>query len=54
MLEAGKDSTWASFDHPDHGFPYVYAGPDGSFKPDPVQRQAFDLFMAYFDSRLKR
>jgi dienelactone hydrolase len=54
MLEAGKDSTWASFDHPDHGFPYVYGEADGSFKPDPVQRQAFDLFMAYFDSRLKK
>ena len=53
MVEAGKDSTWASFDHPDHGFPYIYGAPDGSFKPDPVQRQAFDLFMDYFDSRLK-
>ena len=21
MLEAGKDSTWVSFDHPDHGYP---------------------------------
>lgn len=54
MLEAGKDSTWASFEHPDHGFPYIYCQPDGSFKPDPVQRKAFDLFMDYFDSRLRR
>ena len=53
MLEAGKDSTWASFDHPDHGFPYIYAQPDGAFKPDPVQREAFELFMNYFDARLK-
>ncbi|MGQ0523146.1 MAG: alpha/beta hydrolase family protein, partial [Betaproteobacteria bacterium] len=53
MLEAGKDSAWASFDHPDHGFPYIYVQPDGSFKPDAVQREAFDLIMNYFDARLK-
>lgn len=53
MLEAGKDSTWASFDHPDHGFPYMYVQPDGSFKPDPVQREAFELLMKYFDERMK-
>jgi dienelactone hydrolase len=53
LLEAGKNSRWASFDHPDHGFPYIYSQPDGSFKPDPVQREAFDLFMNYFDSHLK-
>ena len=54
MAEAGKDSTWVSFDHPDHGFPYIYRRPDGSYKPDPVQQQAFDLFMDYFDKHLKR
>lgn len=53
MVEAGKDSTWASFDHPDHGFPYIYGPPDGSFRPDPVQREAFELIMNYFDARLK-
>ncbi|MFN7087499.1 MAG: alpha/beta hydrolase family protein [Burkholderiales bacterium] len=53
MLEAGKDSTWASFDHPDHGFPYIYRRPDGAFCPDPVQQQAFELFMDYFDRHLK-
>ena len=53
MVEAGKDSTWASFDHPDHGYPYIYRGPRGAFRPDPVQREAFELFMAYFDERLK-
>lgn len=54
MLEAGKDTTWASFDHPDHGFPYIYSRADGAYRPDPVQRQAFDLFMDYFDQHLKR
>jgi dienelactone hydrolase len=54
MLEAGKSSTWMSLDHPDHGYPYLYASDDGSFAPDPVQRQAFDAFMAFFDRHLKR
>ena len=53
MAEAGKDTTWASFDHPDHGFPFIYRRADGSYRPDPVQQQAFDLFMEYFDRRLK-
>jgi dienelactone hydrolase len=53
MLEAGKDSTWVSMDHPDHGYPYIYAQGDGSFKPDPVQQKAFEMFMAYFDKHLK-
>ena len=54
MLEAGKDSTWVSFDHPDHGYPLVYRKPDGSYAPDPVQQQAIDVFMEYFDRKLKR
>ena len=54
MLEAGKDSTWASFDHPDHGYPFIYAEEDGSYAPHPFQQQAFDIFMDYFDRRLKR
>jgi len=54
MQEAGKDSTWVSFDHPDHGYPYIYAQPDGSYAPDPMQQQAFDVIMDYFDKRLKK
>lgn len=54
MREAGKDSTWASFDHPDHGFPFLYRRADGSWRPDAVQQQAFDLFMQFFDERLKK
>ena len=53
MLEAGKDSTWVSMDHPDHGYPYLYRQPDGSFNPDAVQEQAFETFMAFFDKHLK-
>ena len=53
MVEAGKDSTWASFDHPAHGYPFIERGADGSFNPNPAQQAAFDLFMQYFDQRLK-
>lgn len=54
LREAGKDSTWKSFDHPDHGYPLIYRQPDGSYRPDPLQAEAFDLLMDYFDERLKR
>jgi dienelactone hydrolase len=53
MLEAGKDSTWLSMDHPDHGYPYLYRQADGSLDPDATQQKAFDAFMAYFDKHLK-
>ena len=53
MVEAGKDSAWASFDHPDHGYPFIERGADGSYNPNPAQQAAFDLFMDYFDKRLK-
>jgi dienelactone hydrolase len=53
MVEAGKDSTWVSMDHPDHGYPYLYRNADGSFDPDATQRKAFELFMTYFDKHLK-
>jgi dienelactone hydrolase len=54
MVEAGKDSTWVSLDHPDHGYPYLYRRADGSFEPDAVQKQGFEIFMAYFDKHLKK
>lgn len=53
MLEAGKDSTWITLDHSDHGYPYLYRQPNGSFKPDAVQEKGFEAFMAYFDKHLK-
>ena len=53
MKEAGKDSTWVSFDHPVHGFPFIYKKADGSYQPDPIQQKAFDTFMDFFDKHLK-
>lgn len=54
MQEAGKDTTWASFDHPEHGFPFIYAMADGSYRPDAVQQRAFDFFMDFFDNHLRK
>ena len=54
MQEAGRDTTWVSLDHPVHGYPFIYRQDDGSFKPDTTQRKAFDLFMDFFDRKLKR
>lgn len=54
MQEAGKDSTWVSFDHPAHGFPFMWRSEDGTYAPDATQRKAFELFMDYFDRHLKR
>lgn len=53
MVEAGKDSQWASFDHPAHGYPFIERGADGSYNPNPAQQAAYDLFMTYFEQRLK-
>ena len=53
MREAGRDVTWESFDHPVHGYVFIYAGPDGSYKPDAIQQKTFDIVMSYFDKHLK-
>jgi len=53
MHEAGKDVTWVSFDHPVHGYVFINAQPDGSYKPDPIQEKTFEILMSYFDKRLK-
>jgi len=53
MKEAGKDTTWASFDHPVHGYGFLYVRKDGSYQPDAIQREAFDVVMAFFDKHLK-
>ncbi len=53
MVEAGKDSTWVSFDHPVHGYGFIYTKADGSYQPDPIQQQVFDIVMQFFDKHLK-
>ncbi len=53
MKEVGKDVQWQSFDHPTHGYVFIYNQPDGSYKPDDTQAKTFDIAMAYFDKHLK-
>src|SRR5689334_22507325 len=53
MREAGKNVQWASFNHPAHGYVFIMNQPDGSYKPDEIQQKTFDIFMDYFDKRLK-
>jgi dienelactone hydrolase len=53
MKEAGKDVQWASFNHPVHGYVFIFNQPDGSYKPDEIQQKTFEIFMDYFDKHLK-
>jgi dienelactone hydrolase len=53
LKEAGKDATWVSFDHPVHGYAFIYRQQDGSYTPDPIQEQAWGVYMAFFDKHLK-
>lgn len=53
MHEAGKDVTWASFDHPVHGYVFSYCHSDGSYRPDPMQEEAYEMVMGFFDKRLR-
>jgi dienelactone hydrolase len=53
MQEAGKAVTWHSFDHPVHGYLFIPAHPDGSYAPDEIQQQAFEIAMSFFDKHLK-
>jgi len=54
MTEAGKSSTWASFDHPRHGYVLIRRQEDGSYQPDDVQVDALKVMMEFFDRHLKR
>jgi dienelactone hydrolase len=53
MRQAGKDVSWRNFDHPVHGYVFIFRQPDGSYQPDPIQQETFAIAMAYFDKHLK-
>ena len=53
MKEAGKDVQWQSFDHPTHGYVFIYNQADGSYKPDDTQAKTFEIAMDYLDKHLK-
>ena len=51
--EAGKDVTWVSYDHSEHGYAFLYQTENESFTPDAVQEDAFATWMAFFDRHLQ-
>ena len=53
LAEAGKEVQWKSYDHEVHGFVYVARNPDGTYDPDPIQREAVSDSIAFFDRYLK-
>lgn len=54
LTEAGRDATWASFDHPEHGYTLLGRVEGRGGHPDAIQEQAFELYMRFFDEHLKR
>ena len=53
LVELGKDTQWASYEHDVHGFVYVERNQKGAYAPDPVQIQAVKDSIAFFDKYLK-
>jgi len=53
LVELGKDTKWATYEHDVHGFVYARRNGEGAYDPDPVQVQAVKDSMAFFDKYLK-
>jgi hypothetical protein len=53
LVEAGKEAEWKTYEHPEHGFVYVKRNADGVYAPDPVQLQAVQDSIAFFDRHMK-
>jgi len=52
LVELGKESRWATYEHDVHGFVYVRRNAAGAYAPDAVQRQAVADSIAFFDEYL--
>ncbi|MFL6799176.1 MAG: alpha/beta hydrolase family protein [Xanthobacteraceae bacterium] len=53
LIEHGKQAQWKSYDHPVHGFVYVARNDTGAYDPDPVQIEAVNDSIGFFDEHLK-
>jgi hypothetical protein len=53
LSEAGADVTWATFDHPEHGYSLMERTAPGAFEADAVEQEVFDLYMVFFDTHLR-
>jgi dienelactone hydrolase len=54
LRETGKEVTWKSYDHDEHGFIFVRRNARGVYAPDPVQVQVVKDSIAYFDGYMKK
>jgi hypothetical protein len=52
LVEAGKATQWATYEHDVHGFVYVQRSSDGTYRPDAVQIQAVQDSIAFFDAHM--
>src|SRR5262249_12359662 len=53
LVELGKEAEWKSYEHDVHGFVYVRRDQNGVYDPDPVQIEAVNDSIAFFDRYLK-
>jgi dipeptidyl aminopeptidase/acylaminoacyl peptidase len=53
LKEAGKDVEWKEYDHEHHGFFFVERNAEGEYVPDPIQTEAIEYAISYFDRHLK-
>jgi dienelactone hydrolase len=53
LVELGKEAEWKSYEHDVHGFVYVRRNEKGVYDPDPVQIEAVNDSIAFFDKFLK-
>ena len=53
MVEAGKDSTWYLVNHPVHGYGFMYRNADGSYRPESIQVETYNTWMAFLEKYLK-
>jgi dienelactone hydrolase len=53
LVELGKEAQWKSYEHDVHGFVYVRRNDNGIYDPDPVQIEAVNDSIAFFDKYLK-
>ena len=54
LIELGKPAQWATYEHDVHGFVYVRRNDKGRYEPDPVQIQAVNDSIAFFNAHMKR
>jgi hypothetical protein len=54
LVELGKETAWATYDHEEHGFIFPTRNALGKYEPDATQIGAVNDAMRYLDSYLRR